>query len=362
MSGFDQDQNDTGETSAGFPQSSGGWSSMSRLIEADTSVNAGDSLEGDFEQTVASGLGIHRDRGPNVEALADPSVLPVTVFPFLRQVNDRLAKQISLALRKRSGALVDVAVTDQVNLRLGSAVSSIPVPSLVGILQSEGQDAPVFVAIDGAMASLYFDMLLGGSQIRSVYAAPVRNFSVIETQLFFTLLESLGACANAAFAPLYPVVLKADRVETNPRFLPVFKAQDSVIKIRLLVQCGQRSGFIDLYMTTRFLAPIDAHTRPKGRVEVPVADPVWQRHLRHQLGKSKISLRARLSELTIPLYRLRNLKVGDVLPLEKGPDSLVDLVIDTKTVARGKMGRSTGRIAIRIVDTTLEANTTRDLS
>lgn len=362
MSGIDQDQTQTDTDPARGIRSSEGWSSMSRLVDAETSVSAADGFDRDFTQPDAAIANADRDVHPNVEALADPSALPVTVFPFLRQVNDRLAKQISLALRKRSGALVDVAVTDQVNLRLGSAVSAIPVPSLVGVLQSEGQDAPVFVAIDGAMASLYFDMLLGASQIRSVYTAPIRNFSVIETQLFLTLLESLSACANDAFAPLYPILLKADRVETNPRFLPVFKAQDSVIKIRFLVQCGSRSGFIDMYMTSRFLAPIDAHARPMGRVELPIADPHWQRHLKVQLGKSHVALRARLSELTIPLYRLRNLRVGDVLPLDKGPDSLVDLVIETKTVARGRMGRSTGRMAIQIVETMLSAQNTKDIT
>jgi flagellar motor switch protein FliM len=129
------------------------------------------------------------------------------------------------------------------------------------------------------------------------------------------------------------------------------KTQDSVVKIRLLVQCNMRSGFVDLYLSARFLAPIEARLRPAKQKDNVIIDPFWQKHLQERLLQSRVELWANLSEFVIPLHRLRSLKKGDVLPLEKGPDSLIDLVIDSRILARGRMGRSTGKIAVKIEDT-----------
>lgn len=327
------------------------WSRMSALTESTKPLESPFPAQengDDFDENAATDQADHAK--DNLEALTDPSVLPVTVYPFLRLVSDRFAKHLALDLRKKSGTLIDVAVIDQVNMRMGSAVASIPIPSLMGIIQNENSEAPIFAVVDGAMAALYFDLLLGGAQINSAYTQTVRNFSVIETRLFQIFSDAIAASGNLAFAPIVPLQLKTDRIETNPRFLPIGKAQDSVVKIRFLVQSGIRNGFVDLYLSARFLTPIDARLRPSMKKESVVVDPVWQKHLKDRLLKSHVELWANLSELSIPLHRLRHLKKGDILSLDKGPDSLIDLVIQKRVMARGRMGQSTGKIAIKIED------------
>lgn len=325
------------------------WSRMSRLVEATPPLHPFNESSGHADAFDVQAENDQSDlANEHFEALADSSALPVTVYPFLRQASDRFAKALALDLRKTSGTLIDVVVVDQVNLRMGNAAAAIPVPSLMAIIQCDNSEAAVFVVVDGAMASLFFDLLLGGAQIRSILTPMVRNFSVIETRLFQIFSDALAASINLAFAPIFPLQSKTDRIETNPRFLPMGKAQDSVVKIRFLVQCGLRSGFVDLYLSARFLAPIEARLRPAMQKDVAVADPFWRKHLKDRLLQSQIELRANLCEFAIPLQQLRRLKKGDVLPLDKGPDSLIDLVIDKRVMARGRMGRSTGKIAIRI--------------
>lgn len=317
------------------------WAAMERVL--DQQAHATDGADG-------SGLLYDQDLGLHepFEALAESGTLPVGMFAFLRQAGDRLARIIAQTLRQRSGALVDVAMVDHVNLRFGAALATIPIPSLMSLLRAEPSKSEILVVIDGAMAALYFDLLLGGAQIRPSAYQPVRNFSAIETRLFRILSDKLGEGLANSFQEWLPTTMVTDRIETNPRYLAFAKAQDSLVKMRFIVELGLRSGFIDFFIPARFLAPIEQKLRPKSAQGEERDDPQFARHLKRELMKSKLDLVARLSELRLPLSTLQRLKPGDVIPLHKTSDSLIDLMIDRKIFAQGKMGRSTGKIAVRV--------------
>lgn len=244
--------------------------------------------------------------------------------------------------------LVDCAMVDHVNLRFGAALASIPIPSLMALLQHQDTKAEILVVVDNAMASLYFDLLLGGAQIRPVPYQPVRNYSVIETRLFQTLADLLAEGFAKSFEEWMPFTLTTTRIETNPRYLAFAKAQDSLVKMRIIVELGTRSGFVDFFIPARVLAPIEQKFRPKSAQGEERDDPRFTAHLKRELLASEIGLVARFSEVKLSLSALQRLKAGDVIPTDKTSESLIDLLVDHKLIARGKMGRSTGKIAVRV--------------
>jgi len=327
--------------STGGQTSASSWAAMGRIV--DEHLNDKDKSD-PVSLLHEQGIDMHEP----FEALTESGTLPVGMFPFLRQAGDRLARHFSQLLRQRSGALADVALVDHVNMRFGAALAMIPIPSLMALLRVEATKTEILVVVDGPMAALYFDLVLGGAQIRPTFYQSSRNFSIIETRLFETMAVMLAEGLAKSLSEWISVNITTDRIETNPRYLAFAKAQDSLVKMRFIVEMGLRSGFIDFFIPAKFLAPIEDRLRPKPTYDDERDDPHFTRHLKQELLQSHVTLVARLSEVQLPLNRLQSLKAGDVIEIDKTSESLIDILVERKLYARGKMGRSTGKIAVRI--------------
>jgi flagellar motor switch protein FliM len=60
----------------------------------------------------------------------------------------------------------------------------------------------------------------------------------------------------------------------------------------------------------------------------------------------KLPVRSVLAEPVIPLAQLMTLKPGDIIPISFGPE--IPLLVSNNRFARGAVGASNGRAAIRV--------------
>jgi flagellar motor switch protein FliM len=65
-----------------------------------------------------------------------------------------------------------------------------------------------------------------------------------------------------------------------------------------------------------------------------------------------------LAELTVPLRKIVNLKVGDTLFLESEPDPVVHLKSGSERVCSGRMGRIGDAMAVQLVRPLIRSRTT----
>jgi flagellar motor switch protein FliM len=77
-------------------------------------------------------------------------------------------------------------------------------------------------------------------------------------------------------------------------------------------------------------------------------DNIWEGHLASELWSTKLEVRAVLDELSQPLRKVLELKVGDTLMLEKPPDSLVVLKCGDVEISDGRVGRMGHSLAVRV--------------
>ena len=77
-------------------------------------------------------------------------------------------------------------------------------------------------------------------------------------------------------------------------------------------------------------------------------DNIWESHLATELWTTNTEVRAVLDEQQISLRRVLDLKVGDTLMLNAGPDSLIELRAGAIPLTRGRMGRRNAHIAVRV--------------
>lgn len=75
-------------------------------------------------------------------------------------------------------------------------------------------------------------------------------------------------------------------------------------------------------------------------------DPSWTNNLMRAAMNVKLPVRSVLAEPVIPLTQLMTLKPGDIIPISFGPE--IPLMVTNRRFARGAVGASNGRAAIRV--------------
>jgi len=66
------------------------------------------------------------------------------------------------------------------------------------------------------------------------------------------------------------------------------------------------------------------------------------------LWRTRVEVRAVLDEITVPLKRVLELKVGETVLLDTGPDALIRLDCGAAPLTLGRVGRVGHSVAVRV--------------
>ncbi len=72
------------------------------------------------------------------------------------------------------------------------------------------------------------------------------------------------------------------------------------------------------------------------------------------VGHLEVVLQAQLGNCRIKVAELYNLRKGEVLPLNTLVDALIDITLDQRVVARGRLVAQDGSFALEVVETAID--------
>jgi flagellar motor switch protein FliM len=162
------------------------------------------------------------------------------------------------------------------------------------------------------------------------------------------MIEVVLNDARQAFEPLTPVHFNLDRLETNPRFAAIARPANAAILIKLRIDMEDRGGRIELLLPYATLEPIRKMLLQQFMGEKFGRDNIWESHLATELWTTETEVRVVLDEQQAPLSSVLNLKVGDTLMLNAGPESEVSIRAGSVPLTTGRIGRKGQHVAVRV--------------
>lgn len=78
-------------------------------------------------------------------------------------------------------------------------------------------------------------------------------------------------------------------------------------------------------------------------------DTIWESHLATEIRQTAIPVEAVVEEMTLPLREIMDLKVGQTIMLNTGPDDPVHLRCSGIPLTDGTMGRLGDNVAVRVL-------------
>lgn len=282
-----------------------------------------------------------------IRAIINSALVSYERLPMLEIIFDRLVRLMTTSLRNFTSDNVEVSLDNISSIRFGDYLNSIPLPAILAVCRAEELDNYGLLTVDSNLIYSIVDVLLGGRRGSTAMRVEGRPYTTIERALVERMIEVVLADASAAFEPLTPVNFTLDRVETNPRFAAIARPANAAILVKLRIDMEDRGGRLELLLPYGTLEPIRKMLLQQFMGEKFGRDNIWETHLASELWNTEVEVSAVLDEQAISLEHAMNLKVGDTLMLNAGPDSHVDLRCGAVSLTKGRMGRMGQRIAIR---------------
>jgi flagellar motor switch protein FliM len=210
-----------------------------------------------------------------------------------------------------------------------------------GLAMQPGKGRACLV-LDGKFVMEMLDAFFGGDGDAH---APGEFTPAAET-LVMRLAETLVAPLDAAWEPVTRIGFRAVG-EPSLGVPPEMGADDPVVVTRFGIAQGEHKPvFVDLLYPIAALKPHVASLTAKVQDASVEVEPQWRSGLTRAVMGVQLPVRSVLAEPMISLGRLCELKVGDVIPIEFGPE--VPVMVASRRLGTGLVGTANGHAAVRM--------------
>ncbi|MGE0612327.1 MAG: flagellar motor switch protein FliM [Hyphomicrobiales bacterium] len=282
-----------------------------------------------------------------IRAIINSGMVSYERLPMLEIVFDRLVRLLTTSLRNFTSDNVEVSLDNISTMRFGDYLNSIPLPAMIAVFKAVQWDNYALLTVDSNLIYSIVDVLLGGRGTRAIRIEG-RPYTTIETNLMKRLIEVVLEDAEQAFEPLSPVKFDLERLETNPRFAAISRQANAAILIKLRIDMEDRGGRVEVLIPYATLEPIRDLLLQGFMGEKFGRDAIWENHLANEIYHTEVRLEAVLNEMTLPLRRVMNLKVGETIVLTSGPDDPVTLKCGSIPLTVGTIGRAGDHVAVKV--------------
>ncbi|HEX8300366.1 MAG TPA: flagellar motor switch protein FliM [Sphingomonas sp.] len=200
------------------------------------------------------------------------------------------------------------------------------------------------IVIDARFALQMLDAFFGGDG-DAPHPLP-SEFTPAAEALIARIGETIVAPLGAAWEPLARIAFRAEG-SANYAQPADMGGDDPVVVTRFGIALGDnKPDFVDILYPVAALKPHTASLMVKVHDAPAEVEPLWRSGLTRAVMGVTLPVRSVLCEPHISLARLMELKPGDVIPVDFGPE--VPVMVASRRLGTGLVGTSNGRAAVRL--------------
>ncbi|TCT07940.1 flagellar motor switch protein FliM [Aquabacter spiritensis] len=283
------------------------------------------------------------------DMLLDAAGLSLDKLPMLHVIFDRMTTHCAESLRQFAASQAYYSLSHVESGRIGDMLDAYEANAVCGVFHVPEWDSHVIVGFDRDLVFTMVEVMFGadGSE------PPVddeRGFSNIEMRISQALFEQVAKALSTSFALVKKASFTFERQETRMEFAVIGRRNNLCVAAKFLLQAINRGGEMFVIIPQSALTPMRQTLSRSTAGEGTARDPVWTRHIRTEVNRAEVSLRAILEERQITLGEVADLKVGDVLQLQATPRSKVKLESSDQPLFWCHLGQAEGAYVVRIED------------
>ena len=299
------------------------------------------------------------DAAPSAYDFRQPSKLSRDHLRSIQRIHEQFARAFSGLTSARLRTRVDLSILSIERLSFGEFVNALANPSVISVYSIQPRDGFLILQMNTEMAFILYDRLCGGPG-----RAPEKpremteiELAVLNRQILMDLIRTL----EASWQEVSDLVFELQFTESNPQFLQMMAERDAVILVTLVMELDHTQEMINVCMSQSALEPVLKEITGRRLFEsrrAPQQEELLQ--LREHLLQAQLPLEVELGRATLSMEDLLELRIGDVITLERKRTEKLDVRVGQSVkflASPGKLGQKLGAV---ITDTCRQEGRQRD--
>ncbi|HLQ98639.1 MAG TPA: flagellar motor switch protein FliM [Candidatus Dormibacteraeota bacterium] len=267
----------------------------------------------------------------------------------ITRIHENYARLLTTFFSAQLRTYVNISVASVDQIPYEEFIRSIPNMTILNIYSVEPLEGRVLMEVNPNIAYALLDRLLGGkgSSINTI-----DSLTEIDTMLMSQLFEKAVVNLQEAWASLIEIDPILEDFEVNPQFLQMVSPNETVVVVSLATEVGEVSGMINICIPHIVLEPIISklsvhywmQTSAKGR------DPEAYSNIVNNIQEANIEAKAILGNAEITINEFLNLKMNDVVTLNKTIDEPLTLEINHKPKFNVQPGKYKNKLSVQILN------------
>lgn len=262
----------------------------------------------------------------------------------------RIAASQMNSLFRLSSDMEVLAVEEQRYSEFNNSLMDSDVMTLVKImLPEQAKNPPILMHISPRLMVNMVDRMMGGTgdddSVDSGYV-----YTSIESVLYQNVMAYLINSMKDAWSTYIRLGAEFERLEQDPSMFQDISLDETVAIVVLTVKMGEITGNINICIPGTLLIDIFNTIDRKKNVNLDVEEDAanTKDSIMDSIRDSALYVNAQLGVVEVSLEDLYNLRVGDVIDLNKPKESEVSLFIEDQPWFIGKLGVYKKNMAVKI--------------
>lgn len=281
-------------------------------------------------------------------------------LPDLDLIGENFGRILEDNLRPILKTMVGALILDCEITKLAEVLDRIPVPSMLGVIETDSTDRMALVNLGSDLVYHTVDVRMGGDAATAPQPT-TRSFTAIDAQLCMDMFLAIINSFKQAIEESLGVPLKTDfriaghKQDINTVRIAPKSADVMLISASLDIGEAARSGDFDLIMPLSILDVVRAAVIQTDADEIISPNDLWRAQMVRCAASAEVQVHGILYRAKLPLSEVENLEVGQVLSLPRAAMGNVDVVqalgTDLEgTLATGRLGKAEESKVIKITD------------
>ncbi len=266
----------------------------------------------------------------------------------LQGIHDRFARAFRMTISKMLKKNVTVNATNIEYIKFGNYLSNILLPASLNIFSLPQFKGYMLLIASSKLTYAMVDTYYGGIERPFSKMGGKEQFTTIETNMVRKMCELALGDLKDAWSLIYPLELEYSRMESNPNFVGVIQAPESVAVVTFEIELENLSGPLILIIQLKALEPIQHLLTLNVTGEMKTDETLWQQHWQEEMSQVSVDIRVNVGETSKQLREISQWKAGDLLMLNQDASQPLTLYVEGLAKLEGMMGVCRGNNAVRV--------------
>jgi len=291
----------------------------------------------------------HFHKEVNLYDFRHPNRVSKEQMRTLRTIHDRFARTFGTFLSNTLRTMVDVKVNTIDQVTYSEYTLSVSVPSSLFVVEFGDMGGNAILEIPPNLFFFLIDRLLGGS---GKVVDSHREVTTIEQKVMEKIVHRGLKDLDEAWEDIAKLGSKLSSFESNPQFVQIAPASETVIIVLLDVIIGDRTYSLNLCIPFIALEKVMTKLNIHSYIALTQKNqtPETTRNIRFNLHNTKVPVTVLLGEVNISIQDFLNLEPGDVIDSGTNIYDELKVMISNKQKFWGRPGLQNKSKAVQITN------------